>query len=94
MRESLRAILVLLLAATSLLLLAIGLIAPLTPSEGTPKSWELFLFAGLPVLLPCIGIAIAEKTSEKVFSVVAEIIVVSIVAWWTWAIRRLLWANV
>jgi hypothetical protein len=90
MRESIRAILIFLLAATSMLLLVIGLIAPLTPSEGTPKGWELFIFAGVPIFLPCIGIAIAKKPSEKVFSVVTEIIVLSILAWWAWTIGRFL----
>jgi len=46
------------------------------------------------MLLPCIGIAIAKKRSEKIFSVVAETIVVSIVVWWAWAIGRFIWANI
>ena len=72
MVESLRAILLFLLTAISLLLLTVGLIAPLTPSEGSPKLWELFVFIGIPMLLPCIEIAIAKKRSEKIFSVVAK----------------------
>jgi hypothetical protein len=90
MRESIRAIFILLIAVISLLLLIIGLLSPLTPSEGTPILLALFVFAGLPILLPCIGIAIAKKTSEKIFTIVVEILMVSIIGWWVLTIGRLL----
>jgi len=93
MRESFRAILIFLMIAISLLLLTVGLIAPLTPSEGAPKTWELFVFIGIPMFLPCVGIAISKKRSEKAFSVVAELLVILIVVWWARTIGRFLWKN-
>jgi hypothetical protein len=52
----------------ALLLYAVGLISPLTPSEGMPRPWELLVFAGGPIalLLAC------ARTSR---TVVARIVI-------------------
>jgi hypothetical protein len=93
MREAVRTIFILFLSAIALLLLIVGLIAPLTPSEGTPKIWELFLFIALPIVLPIIGMAISKKGFEKRFCIVVELVVILIAIWWAWTIGRFLWRD-
>jgi hypothetical protein len=35
----------------ALVLYGMGILAPLTPSEGMPSFWELLLFVGIPMVL-------------------------------------------
>ena len=94
MKESLRAIIIFLLAVLSTLLLLIGLMAPLTPSEGVPELSEYLVFIGLPLVFPLIGYVISKKRTERVFSIATEMIVAIIAGWWAWYVGRFFWTNV
>lgn len=94
MKESIRVIIVFLLAVLALLLLFIGLIAPLTPSEGAPKLLEYAIFICLPLAFPLIGYAISKKGFERVFSIAVEVIVIIITVWWAWNVGRYFWTSV
>jgi hypothetical protein len=63
---------------TALLLLAVGLISPLTPSEGTPSLIELIVFAVLPFFILVVIILKTENRLAKIF-IGSEIAIVFIV---------------
>jgi len=81
-------LIVLILAAASLIILFVGLIAPLTPSEGTPKISDYIIYLGGPMSLPLIGYVISNKDKEKLFSLAIEAIVVVVTAWWVFSVAR------
>jgi hypothetical protein len=63
----LRPLIVLALAVASLMILFVGLIAPLTPSEGAPRISDYIIYLGGPMSLPLIGYVISSKDKEKLF---------------------------
>jgi hypothetical protein len=88
MKTGLRIFIVFLLAATSLALLFIGLMARLTPSEGPPQISDYLIFLGLPIAFPLIGFVISEKDKEKLFCIATEVVVVVITIWWLWHVAK------
>ena len=62
--------------ALALLLLAIGLLSPLTPSEGTPSFLELAIFAGCPFFILETLIFKARDRVTK-FLLIAEIAIIA-----------------
>jgi hypothetical protein len=62
----------------AILLLAMGLLSPLTPSEGNPTIIELFIFAILPLLI--LG-GIIIKTENRLLKLIAagQLVIVTII---------------
>lgn len=51
-------------------LYVLGLIAPLTPSEGVPELLDVLLFAALPVVLLAIGTVVARSAVLRLLLVI------------------------
>jgi hypothetical protein len=66
MKRSHQGILVFIVGAAALLLFGVGLIAPLTPSEGVPMARDLVIFLFGPVLLLAVTIYFANSILGKV----------------------------
>jgi hypothetical protein len=69
-------IFIILVNLTAILILVIGLISPLTPSEGTPSSIELFIFAICPILTLCLLAWFVQNKRVKII-VVVEIVIIT-----------------
>ena len=54
----------------ALIVFCVGLIAPLTPSEGMPSYHVIFVFAGLPILVFGIVFFLTSKPLLRVFVLV------------------------
>jgi hypothetical protein len=74
--KSTKTIFIILVNLAALLLLAVGLISPLTPPEGIPSSIELFIFAICPIVILCLLAWFAKSKWVKVVFVVEIIIIV------------------
>jgi len=62
----------------AILLLAMGLLSPLTPSEGTPTIIELLIFAVLPLLILGAIIIKTENRLLKIFEA-GQFIIVAVI---------------
>lgn len=80
MKQSLRAFLVFLAGALALVIFVVGLIAPLTPSEGTPTVRDLSLFLFGPILLIATGVYFSRSTAGKAVLVI-ELLLVLVAAY-------------
>ncbi len=67
--------------AFAILLLVIGLLSPLTPSEGTPTFLEVAIFAGGPLFILGVMIYKTENRMAK-FIFFTEIAIISSMLFW------------
>jgi hypothetical protein len=74
--ESIRAIAFFLAGVIAILLFVVGLLSPLTPSEGRPSTPHLLMFLGLPLLVSGGGLYLSRKMAERLLMVVVLMIVV------------------
>jgi hypothetical protein len=68
-------------AALAWFIFAIGLIGPLTPSEGSPPPRALAVFIGIPVLLFVVGGLVARTTLARVAFVLQAAAVAALTVW-------------
>lgn len=80
MKQSLRAFFVFLAGALALVVFVVGLIAPLTPSEGTPTVRDLSLFLFGPILLMASAVYFARSLTGRLV-LVAELLLVLVAAY-------------
>ena len=66
-RRWLKAAVFIVLNAMAVILLALGLIAGLTPSEGLPTVTEILIFAVLPLAIPVILLMQVRNVAVRVF---------------------------
>ena len=59
----------------------LGLIGPLTPSEGSPPPRALAAFIGIPVLLFIVGGLVARTTPARVAFVLQAAAIVALTVW-------------
>lgn len=64
-----------------LLLFAVGLLSPLTPSVGRPTLSDILIFVGMPVLILTVRAVISRSRLAKVFFLGQLLFVVLIDAW-------------
>jgi hypothetical protein len=65
----------------SLLLFALGLLSPLTPSQGCPSTPALVAFVGLPVLLPIAALPLAPRKGPRMLLVATAVALTGTSAW-------------
>lgn len=74
--ESIRAISFLFAAVFAILLFVVGLLSPLTPSEGTPSISYLLIFLVVPLLVSGGGLYLSRKIVERLLMLAVLIIIV------------------
>ncbi len=74
--ESIRAIAFFLAAVIAILLFGVGLLSPLTPSEGTPSISHLLIFLGVPLLVSVGGLYLSRNMVERLLILAVLIIIV------------------
>jgi hypothetical protein len=68
-------------AALSWFIFMLGLIGPLTPSEGPPPPRALAVFIGIPVLLFIVGGLVARTTLARVAFVLQAAAMAALTVW-------------
>jgi hypothetical protein len=68
-------------AALAWFIFTIGLIGPLTPSEGSPPPRALTVFIGIPVLLFIVGGLVARTTVARVAFVLQAAALAALTVW-------------
>jgi hypothetical protein len=71
----------LLAACSAWLIFSVGLIAPLTPSEGMPHPIEILAFVGLPIALLSLVVAYARTRAAKIAALLQVAAILMITAW-------------
>jgi hypothetical protein len=65
----------------SMFLFAVGLVSPLTPSEGCPSTLELAVFAGLPIALPIAASPLTRHTGVRAALLVLAVAIGTTCGW-------------
>ena len=81
MDESNRTLLMIMTIVASIVWYGIGLISPLTPSEGMPTTSDLIIFVFIPVLAICIWIIISKHLYEKIALGIFVLIIIGFSSW-------------
>jgi hypothetical protein len=68
-------------AALAWFIFAVGVIGPLTPSEGSPPPRALAVFVGIPELLFIVGGLVAHTTLARVAFVLQAAAVAALTVW-------------
>jgi hypothetical protein len=68
-------------ALAAWLIYGVGLIAPLTPSEGLPSPLEFVVFVGVPISLLVIVTRLARSKTIRVLAVIQTGIILAITSW-------------
>ena len=68
-------------AALAWFIFVLGLIGPLTPSEGSPPPRALAVFIGIPVLLFIVGGLVARTTLARVAFVLQAAALAALTVW-------------
>jgi hypothetical protein len=68
-------------AALGWFIFTLGLIGPLTPSEGSPPPRALVVFIGIPELLFIVGVLVARTTLARVAFVVQAAAIAALTVW-------------
>jgi hypothetical protein len=68
-------------AALAWFTFTLGLLGPLTPSEGPPPARALAVFIGIPVLLSVVGGLIARTTLTRVAFVLQAAAIAALTVW-------------
>jgi hypothetical protein len=68
-------------AALAWFIFTLGLIGPLTPSEGPPPPRALAVFIGIPVLLFIVGGLVARTTLARVAFVLQAAAIAALTVW-------------
>jgi hypothetical protein len=68
-------------AALAWFIFTLGLIGPLTPSEGPPPPRALAVFIGIPVLLFIVGGLVARTTLTRVAFVLQAAAIAALTVW-------------
>jgi hypothetical protein len=68
-------------AALAWFIFTLGLIGPLTPSEGPPPPRALAVFIGIPVLLFIVGGLVARTTVARVAFVLQAAAIAALTVW-------------
>jgi hypothetical protein len=69
------------IAVTAAVVFCIGLISPLTPSEGCPSAIALAVFVGLPFLGVLGALPVAPHPAEKGLLLLEVLVILGIVIW-------------
>jgi hypothetical protein len=67
-----------------MLLYGVGLIAPLTPSEGMPRLWEILVFGVVPVALLVACLRASRGGGAGIFILMQIVVVVAFTGWLLW----------
>ena len=81
MSESVRATLLFISCAFSVLLFGVGIVGPLTPSRGFPRAAEVAAFYVVPLLTCASMYFVATKRSETVFVTATFAVIAASGAW-------------
>jgi len=68
-------------AALAWFIFTLGLIGPLTPSEGSPPPRALVVFIGIPELLFIVGVLVARTTLARVAFVLQAAAIAALTVW-------------
>jgi hypothetical protein len=68
-------------ALTAAAVFCIGLISPLTPSEGCPSAAFLAIFVGLPALGVSGALPVAPHPAEKALLLLEALVILSVTIW-------------
>jgi hypothetical protein len=63
------------------ILLAIGFLSPLTPSEGNPTSLDIFLFVGGPIVLLLVCGALVRRPWSWIAATAELVLILAISVW-------------
>jgi hypothetical protein len=68
-------------AALAWFIFAVGLIGPLTPSEGSPPPRALAVFIGIPELLSIVGVLVARTALARVAFILQAAAIAALTVW-------------
>ena len=68
----------------AMLLYAVGLIVPLTPSEGMPRPWEILVFVAGPVALLAACLRASRTVAAGIVILMQILLVVTFTGWLLW----------
>jgi hypothetical protein len=76
------------LNVAGVLLYGLGLVSPLTPSEGMPNVPELFVFAACPIAFLFVSLFLSRTRAARAVTVVEITGIVGLTTWLLWLQAR------